>query len=208
MDCWTFNPCYPEQWNQSKNRILFVAAEPNGNQPTGSVLDMGHWFRTASIENGFHGNKGFFTRCVIMLDGINRSNNMSEKLFSNFRYIDLKATSGAGIVNQDTIDDYVKANLDFVTKYFNSSDESFGLRPHIIVLLGNKAQNTFNSQIKTRIIGQKKLRWICMPHPSHTVAYEALKSASEKIEEYLRPIDQTAHKWVYEKGNSNNWKLT
>jgi hypothetical protein len=37
---WTFTPFDLEKWNQSEERILFVAAEPNGGQPNGGNYDM------------------------------------------------------------------------------------------------------------------------------------------------------------------------
>jgi hypothetical protein len=45
-----------------------------------------------------------------------------------------------------------------------------------------------------------------MPHPSHTVSYEGLEEASKKIREHLKPIDQRAEKWVYDKNKSDNWR--
>ncbi|MGZ8947460.1 MAG: hypothetical protein ACXW1W_18800 [Methylococcaceae bacterium] len=119
--------------------------------------------------------------------------------------MDLKATQGGGKANKKAVSDYVKDNLNEVTKYFNSTDEDFGLSPHIIVLLGNTAQSIFSELIKEKV-NDKNLKWIGMPHPSHTVGYEGLEDASKKIREHLKPINQQAEKWVYDKNKIDNWR--
>ena len=90
MTKWIFTPYDLNQWNKSTNRVLFVAAEPNGEQPNSGIPDMGDWFRTASPKNKHHGNLQFYKTPKIMLDGINGG----DKGFSNFRFMDLKATQG------------------------------------------------------------------------------------------------------------------
>ena len=50
---WTFTPYNLNEWNKSNRRVLFVAPEPNGNNPNGNVQDMGNWFRTASEKNAY-----------------------------------------------------------------------------------------------------------------------------------------------------------
>jgi hypothetical protein len=73
-----------------------------------------------------------------MLNGINGKNG-----FDNFKFMGLKATQGGEKANKKAVSYYVKDNLNEVTKYFNSTDEDFGLSPHIIVLLGNTTQSIF-----------------------------------------------------------------
>jgi hypothetical protein len=51
MDCWTFTPYDLDKWNKAEQRILFVASEPNGENPNGGISDMGDWFRTVNEEN-------------------------------------------------------------------------------------------------------------------------------------------------------------
>jgi hypothetical protein len=199
MDCWTFTPYDLDKWNKAEERVLFVASEPNGDQPNGKE-DMGHWFRTAA-QNNFYKNEPFYRRCEIMLNGINGKNG-----FDNFRFMDLKATQGVGQADKETVLKYAKDNLNEVTEYFNSTDASFGLSPHIIVLLGNTAQSVFISCIRKQVINDKNLKWIAMPHPSHTVGYEGLENASKKIRNHLNPINQHAKKWVYHKDNFDDWR--
>ena len=56
---WNFTPYDLAAWNNSKERVLFVAAEPNGNNPNSGIPDMGDWFRTANSLNKYHNNKLF-----------------------------------------------------------------------------------------------------------------------------------------------------
>ncbi|MDP3010268.1 MAG: hypothetical protein Q8N30_14520 [Methylococcales bacterium] len=200
MSKWKFTPCYLPEWNNSEERVLFVAAEPNGQNPHSGILDMGHWFKTAAPENKYYTNSQFYTRCKIILDGINGN----QKGFNNFRFMDLKATQGGAEASQDIVLNYVKDNIIEVVKYFNSTDQSFGLSPHIIVLLGNTAQSVFVKCIKPEI-KNTKIKWVGMPHPSHTVGYEGLQYASKHIKKNLKLLNEPAKKWVYKKDNFDNW---
>jgi len=200
---WTFTPYNLEKWNNSKERILFVAPEPNGDNPNGQKLDMGHWFRTAR-GNNYYKNKRFYTRCEIMLQGINDNN--TEDVFNNFRFVDLKAIQGGSQADENHVLDYVENNIEEVMRYFSSNDWDFGLSPHIIVLLGNTAQQIFRDCIWDKVLENKSLKWIGMPHPSHTVGYHGLKYASANIRQHLRPINQMAEKWTYHKDHFHDWK--
>ncbi len=218
---WDFTPYNLDKWNKAEERILFVGVEPNGENPH-SGKDMGRWFRTATPKNKYHTNPQFYTRCVIMLIGINNKfgfvnqpvdqntvlnyvkNNPS--IFGNFRFMDLKATQGGGQADKNIVSKYVEENIEEVAKYFNSTDRSFGLTPHIIVLLGNTTQLVFIKHIKKRLINDENLKWVGMPHPSAQVGYEGLIEASKSIQQHLKPINQQAEKWVYDKNNFNNWK--
>ena len=198
MDCWEFTPYDIKKWNKAEERILFVAPEPNGENPNGKK-DMGHWFRFAP-QNNFYNNKPFYRRCEFMLNGINGKNG-----FDNFRFMDLKATQGGSQADLTAVSDYVEDNMSDIIKYFNSTDTNFGLSPHIVVLLGNTAQSIFSELIKEKV-NDKNLKWIGMPHPSHTVSYKGLEDASNKIREHLKLITQSAEKWVYDKDNFDNWR--
>ena len=202
MSKWIFTPYNLNQWNKSTNRVIFVAAEPNGEQPNSGIPDMGDWFRTANHENKFHSNRQFYDRCKIMLDGINGGN----KGFYNFRLMDLKATQGGANASPDEVLQYVQTHIIEVMRYFDSDsiDESFGLSPHVIVLLGNTAQSVFVKLLRQKITN-KEIKWIGMPHPSHTVGYEGLKYASERITENLKPINQSGKRWIYKKDKPDNW---
>jgi hypothetical protein len=191
MDCWKFTPYDRVKWNNAEERILFVASEPNGDQPNGEK-DMGHWFRTAA-QNNFYKNEPFYRRSEIMLNGLNGKNG-----FDCFRFMDLKATQGGSEANPVAVSDYVEDNMNDVLKYFNSTDDDFGLSPHIIVLLGNTAQSIFSGHIRHKVNNQN-LKWIGMPDPSAQVGYEGLKYASKNIRQHLKPINQQTKKWVYHK---------
>jgi hypothetical protein len=201
---WEFTPYNRDEWNKAEERILFVASEPNGDNPNSGILDMGDWFRTATPENNYHGNPQFFNRSLIMLNGINgKSTNHAyvkhDEDFSNFRFMDLKATQGGPIPGPNVVLNFVLDHLNEVTKYFNSPDADFGLSPQIIVLLGNTAQSVFTSCIRKQVINDKNLKWIGMPHPSAQIGYEGLEYASTNIRQHLKSINQQAKKWVYHK---------
>jgi hypothetical protein len=170
MSKWKFTPYDLNKWNNSNERVLLVAAEPNGQNPHSGILDMGNWFETATPKNKYHANPQFYKRCKKILDGINGG----QKGFDNFRFMDLKATQGGAEASPDDVLKYVKDNMIEVVKYFDSTDQSFGLSPHIIVLLGNTAQSVFVKCIKPRI-KNTEIKWVGMPHPSHTVGYEGLQ---------------------------------
>ncbi len=202
---WEFTPYNIEKWNKSNERLLFVAAEPNGEQPNGGYYDMGAWFRTAKPENKYYNNKQFFARCEIILSGL--SNDMAKNIFDNFRLMDLKATSGTEKSNRNVVEDYVNNNFDEVIKYFNSTEEDFGLFPHIVVLLGDTAQSVFKRCIKEKLTSNPNLKFVGMPHPSHTVAYDALTKASRNIRQHLNPItSKTTDKWIYCKDDHDVWR--
>lgn len=207
MRRWEFTPFNLVEWNKSSERILFVAAEPNGEQPNGGNYDMGEWFRTANSDNKFHNNERFFKRMEIILTGILNGKNIAN-VFNSFRFVDLKATSGNAKSDIKEIENYVTNNLIEVIKYFNSTDEKFGLSPHMIVLLGNHAQSVFKRLLRQKLVHNLNIQWVGMPHPSHTVSYEALTKASVEIRNHLYPItNETTDKWIYQKRNINNWKM-
>jgi len=196
MTRWEFSPYNKDEWNNSCERILFVAAEPKGEQPNGGNYDMGEWFRTANSNNNFHNIERFYRRIEIILTGILNGKNIGN-VFNCFRFIDLKATSGNVKSDIREIGDYVIHNLDEVINYFNSTEENFGLSPHILVLLRNPAQSIFKRLLRPLLINNPSLQWVGMPHPSHTVDYEALAKASVEIREHLCPIsDETTDKWI------------
>ncbi len=204
MITWKFTPYNLEKWNDAEERVMFVASEPNGENPNGNVFDMGHWFRNAE-RNNFYNNKRFFTRCEYILRGI-AMNRSRVNIFDNFRFMDLKATQGGNYAVVACVRDYVKNNMSDVVKYFDSCDETFGISPNIIVLLGNPAQFIFTKYIRSKLLNSRTLQWVGMPHPSNAVGYEGLKFAAGHIRSHLKPISELAEKWVYRKDNYNIWK--
>ena len=89
-------------------------------------------------------------------------------------------------------------------RYFNSTDESFGLSPHSIVLLGKPAQKVFVKLVKPNITNEA-IKWIGMPHPTSQTSDNGWIYASERIIEYLKPINQSGKRWSYKKDNFDNW---
>jgi hypothetical protein len=55
-------------------------------------------------------------------------------------------------------------------------------------------------------VNDKNLKWIGMPHPSAQVGYKGLEDTSKKIREHLKPINEEAEKWVYDKNKFDNWR--
>lgn len=203
MSKFIFTPYDLEKWNQSKERILFVAPEPNGNQPDGGNHDMGEWFRTASPQNNYHGNKNFYMRCYYLMESFNKS---SIGVFDNFRLIDLKATPGSGQSNKDDIHRYVQEHLPEVLKFFQTEDEDFGLSPQIVVLLGGKTQPVFKDLIKPKLQGTD-LKCVGFTHPTAMVNNDAVIQASLKIRDHLRSVNsKMLEKWVYKKDNFDYWE--
>lgn len=145
---------------------MLIAVEPNGENPNNGKFDMGDWFRTANLSNQFHGNKLFYNRCKMIFNGIFEIEDNS--VFNHFRFLDLKATAGTAKADENEITDYVSKNSEEILKFFISKDESFGLYPNLIVLLGNKAYDIFTTTLQSKIsFANQGLYCICMPHPSH-----------------------------------------
>ena len=199
---WEFTPYELQEWNKSVSRILFVATEPNGDKPNSGTLDMGDWFRTAYESNSYHSNRRFYNRCKLILDGILGTELPSN--FNHFRFMDLKATSGGSKSTKNEIANYIKSNRLEVTEYFISNNEKAGLRPHIVVLLGNSAYELFSELLRDTVREDNpELQWIQMPHPSaQTVDNALLRQACDEIRKHLIPINQRANKWFC-RGRSN-----
>jgi hypothetical protein len=201
---WKFTPYDLDEWNKSSSRVLFVASEPNGDNPNGGIKDMGNWFRTAK-DNGYHSNKLFHNRCRMILNGVLKSE--SESNFNHFRFMDLKATAGGARANKIEIANYIKNNKQDVMQYFVSEDENFGLRPHVTILLGNLAYELFSQHLRNEVQKEnQELRWVQMPHPSaQTVHNESLLEACGEINKHLCAIDKAADKWFCRGQNNNGW---
>lgn len=199
---WKFTPYNLQEWNKSGSRVLFVATEPNGDNPNGGIKDMGNWFRTANEKNKYHSNKLFHNRCRMILNGVLKSD--CESNFNHFRFMDLKATAGGASSKKNEIANYIKDNKQDIIKYFVSEDESFGLRPHLTVLLGNLAYELFSRHLRTEVQKEnKELRWVQMPHPSaQTVHNDSLLEACGEINNHLWTIDKVPDKWFC-KGRAN-----
>lgn len=205
---WDFTPYDLQSWNKAKDRILFVAAEPNGDNPNSGKPDMGDWFRTAAPLNKYHSNTQFYTRCKIILEGALKDRNLLNP-FNNFRFMDLKATQGGAASSEKELSEYVHSNSYEVLRYFNSVDEQFGLAPSSLIVLGNNAQNVFSKTVKPLLLKNKvtHLKYVYMPHPSAQIGYASLEKASAEIHEKLSPLTEQPYKWFYGKINSR-WKRT
>jgi hypothetical protein len=205
---WEFTPYNIEEWNKSESRILFVATEPNGGNPNSGILDMGDWFRTANESNKYHGNKLFHNRCKMIVDGILGYESQSN--FDNFRFMDLKATQGGPIHNKKEISDYIQTHKNEVLEYFVSQNDKSGLRPHIIVLLGNSAYELFLKYIREYTLKQNPhLKWVRMPHPSaQTVVNELLSVACGEIPEKLESINRNPNRWFCNGKLKSGWIKT
>lgn len=185
---------------------MFVAAEPNGNNPNSGNPDMGEWFRTANVSNRFHDNKKFHNRCRIMLKGIlNESDD--ERAFCQFRFMDLKATQGGASSTLKEIINYVNSNIHEVLRYFTSDDEEFGLAPHVIIVLGNNTQEVFEKTVRSELaVRATTMGYVNMPHPSaQTVVNEHLKKASSEINEKLVSISSKANRWFCKGRDNYGW---
>jgi len=90
---------------------------------------------------------------------------------------------------------------------FISKDKAFGLKPHIIVILGSNTFEIFNREIKKYLLKDKNIKWVCMPHPSaRTVVNVWLSIASREIRERLMPIQDRPYKWFCNNRNNYGWE--
>jgi len=161
---WTFSPYNQSEWEKSKNRVMFVGAEPNGNKKfkneEGLVTDMGEWFR-----RGFEKNGEFYKRTIIMLDEILPHINDEERK-NHMRFVDLKITAGGDQADEKDILKHVK-HEDFiliVNDFFNSTSY-----PHYVVFTGNISHAIWK-KIKLNKISKVKFndksKAVLMPHPN------------------------------------------
>ena len=167
---------------------------------------MGDWFRTANPSNKFHSNKLFHNRCKMILSGIFENDDDSN--FDHFRFMDLKATSGGSATGEDIIADYINEHIEEVLEFFISTNENFGLYPHLVIILGNHAYNTFSKYIRHKLIDvNSQIQWVCMPHPSaQTVVNDLMKNACYEITKKLEPIDKRPYKWFCNGKSKFGWK--
>lgn len=204
---WDFTPYDLESWNKAKERILFVAAEPNGNNPNSGTPDMGEWFKTATPLNKYHSNKLFYNRCEIILEGALAGKHPGNH-FKNFRFMDLKATQGGAASSVHEVSEYVRSNILEVMKYFTSKDERFGIAPTVLIILGNNAQQVFSDTVRPVLLKNNvaHLQYIFMPHPSaQTIANDLLEKASHEISTKLSPLAAQPYKWFCNGRNKYGW---
>tara|TARA_B100000003_G_C10921118_1_gene367312 strand:- start:743 stop:1399 length:657 start_codon:yes stop_codon:yes gene_type:complete len=205
---WTFLPYDEEVYNKSKHRVMFVGADPNDAKKTNELLskkDMGVWFNELP-----EGCNQFYKRTVKMLRGIlidipdggSDRYGGHEKRLEHMRFIDLKATPGTAKAKTKEVRDYIQdspENQIKVSKYFNDP-HTF---PKYVVLLGNHVHELFfEFRENKKLSFHKKSLAVCMPHPSHSVGYEALEMVSKNdLLKKFRPItDKKLCKWTFDRG--------
>lgn len=127
--------------------------------------------------------------------------------FNHFRFVDLKATPGRAASNKRDLIDYIIENKNEILQFFVSNDPSFGLRPKLMVMLGNSAYDLFNKYFQSSVAKlNPNLQWVRMPHPSaQTVANDLLKVACREIKNHLEPINKTLNKWFCRGRSKTRW---
>ena len=133
-------------------------------------------------------------------DGVGEDRHI--KRLAHMRFIDLKATPGTAEAKTNEVRDYIQdspENQIKVSKYFNDP-YTF---PKYVILLGNHVHKLFfEFRENKKLSFHKKSLAVCMPHPSHSVGYEALELVSKNdLLKKFRPItDKKLCKWTYDKG--------
>ena len=205
---WTFSPYNEEKYKKSKNRVMFVGAEPNGEKQFKDgkgkkieINDMGKWFRTGVESTGT-----FYKRTMIMLDGILPHINDSQRK-DHMRFIDLKNTAGGSEATTDGIRTYIenKSNAKEVSNYF-IDPKTF---PHFVILLGGHVHTLFFEFRKNKKLSfHDKTKAVCMPHPKPREGTpEELKIASKNLniknlKNKFRPIMEPLWRWSI---RTKNW---
>ena len=226
---WTFSPYNQSEWEKSKNRVMFVGADPNGDKKH-KIKDMGEWFREIPEDN----KNNFYKRTVTMLKGIlghikdrpiDEENKKIEQHYDrlvHMRFVDFKIVEGGSKAKLKDVWEAVKEHSPDVKAFFNGTDF-----PHYIVFVGGIAHSVFKKIIRSdeeqfKDFFNENSKAVFMPHPSSMISTEALASASEinlniKKENKFRSINKCEHfcKWSYNKqrwlSNKNdskeNWRL-
>ena len=206
---WTFSPYNEELYKKSKNRVMFVGADPNDTKKTNETLnkkDMGEWFRLR--PEGY--DNQFYQRTVKMLKGVlidipdygSDKQKKHEKRLVHMRFIDLKATPGKASAKTKEVRNFIQLNPENqikVSKYFNDPNNF----PKYVILLGNHVHKLFFEFRKNKMISfHEKSLAVCMPHPSHSVSYKALEQVSKNdlLKKFTPITDNKLYKWTYDNG--------
>jgi hypothetical protein len=213
---WTFRPYNKEEYKNSKHRIMFVGADPNGGNPNidkktkREITDMGELFKFAyeNMDNNFFNNLPFFKRTEYMLRSILGDKSDSLDVFNSMRFIDLKAIAGGAEATTEGVRKYLEneSNAKEVSNYFTDSK----IFPHFIILLGGHVHTLFFEFRKNKKLSfHEKSLAVCMPHPSHSVHYEILdKVASEELNSKFKSIKDSKSLWKWHYKAKINTKKT
>ena len=198
---WTFSPYNQSEWEKSKNRVMFVGADPNGAKKH-KIKDMGKWFRKLPENKNM-----FYKRTMIMLNGILNHPHLKsdEDRMMHMRFVDLKIMEGGPKASQNEVWNSVKEHESIVNKFFSGKDY-----PHYIVFTGGISHSVL------RLIKDKddppikfnvESKAVLMPHPSSMTGYEVLGLASEKLNIHkssnkFKPINENLWRWS---SSTNEW---
>lgn len=208
-ETWTFSHYDKQCWENlnepEDRRVLLIAAEPNGNNPR-CQCDMGDWFRTASIINGYHSGQRFFIRNMGQLFGAlnseifskagslnaNRINQLYDAgtlqvSMNHMRYADLKAQAGGAQANTEEVRTWVQNHLEEVLQFWLPTDAV--LPPTHVVVQGGHAHTVYQTEILP-LLRQYDFQGyhIGMPHPSNSMGYEKNRLLTMQMEENFRSI--------------------
>ncbi len=212
---WTFSPYNQEEYKKSKNRVMFVGADPNAEKIyKGKIIkttDMGDWFRKR--YEGY--DNVFYQRTVKMLAGVlpniedqGVDETMHGKWLVHMRFIDLKATPGVSQAKTDEVREYLETgdNAKQVSNYF-TDPKTF---PHFVILLGGHVHKLFFEFRKNKKLSfHEKSRAVCMPHPSYYVHYEILdRVAREELNSKFKLIKDSDFLWKWHYKAKINTKKT
>tara|TARA_B000000609_G_C24153450_1_gene338870 strand:+ start:303 stop:941 length:639 start_codon:yes stop_codon:yes gene_type:complete len=203
---WTFSPYNELVYNKSKNRVMFVGAEPNGEKEFRDgkgrkikINDMGEWFRKGVQSNGT-----FYKRTMIMLNGILPHINDSQRK-DHMRFVDLKITAGGSKADENDVLEAVESYSSIVNEFFNSINY-----PQYVVFTGGISHTIWKKIRLNKINGiqfNEKSKAVLMPHPKpREGTNENLKTASKNLnikdsKNKFRPIMQPLWRWSVRTGN-------
>ena len=203
---WTFSPYNEEVYKKSKNRVMFVGAEPNGEKEFEDgkgkkikINDMGEWFRTGVQSTGT-----FYKRTMIMLNGILPHIYDSERK-DHMRFVDLKITAGGSKADENDVLEAVESFSSIVNEFFNSINY-----PHYVVFTGGISHTIWKKIRLNKINGiqfNQESKAVLMPHPKpREGTNEELKISSKNLnikdlKNKFRPIMEPLWIWSVRTGN-------
>ncbi len=157
---WTFNPVYPDEWDEMSRKVFIVGPEPNDQGLRPDRRDMGLWFRTAE-QNDYWSNVKFFRGTLMQLGAVLREPiNKPREILKHLRYLDLKATGGtASVESPKTIRTWVRKNHRRVAEYWQDD------KPNVTVLQGDYTQVVFEEAVTSELTELTVTR-VGLPHPS------------------------------------------
>ena len=191
MTTWTFDPPFPDMYNISLGKKLFIAAEPNGDNDRPERRDMGEWIRNVPKT----GTK--FYRYLISISASFKCVDVDPRgkidpveFLGDWRFLDLVKEEAGSVVTGDfrkRVQNNLLDTLEIITKD----------APEFIVLLGDHTQRSFEELVAPHLANTRVKR-LGMPHPSSRIggyiSHKLVGDPNEMLKNIHEPMMSYSHR--------------